>query len=74
MNKIKIVSVVNEKDWRGVEDYLEGNGSREVFKMVNVENGVEVCSYFYKLFFYGLKVWSYRYLVSNVVGWLEKWN
>lgn len=56
MNKIKFVSVVNEKDWRGVEDYLEGNGSREVFKMVNVENGVEVCSYFYKLFFYGLKV------------------
>ena len=42
----KPVSVMDEKDWRGVIDYPEGNGSRDVSKMANVfeENSGEVCS------------------------------
>ena len=37
---------MDEKDWRGVIDYPEGNGSRDVSKMSNVleEYSGEVCS------------------------------
>ena len=40
---------MDEKNWKGVVDYPEGNGSRSISKMANVfeEKNTEVCSYFH---------------------------